>query len=121
CPRHARSPAGRDRGPAGARSHTGGCVPAAHWPFARRRRRGALMAMAAAGEMRASLAFVERNVNLVKRYWAWEVVWILYTIANSLAVVLIARSVNAAAGSQAALDDAAVDRLVLFLTIGAVV
>ena len=72
-------------------------------------------------EMRASFAFVERNVNLVKRYWGWEVVWILYTIANSLAVVLIARSVNAASGTSTALDDAAIDRLVLFLAIGALV
>jgi ABC-2 type transport system permease protein len=72
-------------------------------------------------EMRASFAFVERNINLVKRYWGWEVVWILYTIANSLAVVLIARSVNAASGTTTALDDAAIDRLVLFLAIGALV
>lgn len=72
-------------------------------------------------EMRASFAFVERNINLVKRYWGWEVVWVCYTIANSLAVVLIAKSVNAASGTQNALDDASIDRLVLFLTIGAVV
>ncbi len=43
-----------------------------------------------------------------------------YTIANSLAVVLIARSVNAAVG-VATLAAAEVDRLVLFLTIGTVV
>jgi ABC-2 type transport system permease protein len=72
-------------------------------------------------EMRASFAFVERNINLVKRYWGWEVVWVLYTIANSLAVVLIARSVNAASGTTTALDDASIDRLVLFLAIGALV
>ena len=40
-------------------------------------------------ELKASYAFVERNINLVKRYWGWELVWMLYTIANSLAVVLI--------------------------------
>jgi ABC-2 type transport system permease protein len=73
-----------------------------------------------AGELRASYAFVERNINLVKRYWGWEVVWILYSIANSLAVVLIAKSVNAAVGASS-LDDAAVDTLVLFLAIGTVV
>jgi ABC-2 type transport system permease protein len=27
-------------------------------------------------DMRASYAFVERNFNLVKRYWGWEVVWL---------------------------------------------
>ena len=29
----------------------------------------------ARGELRASYAFIERNVNLVKRYWGWELVW----------------------------------------------
>ncbi|MGI8925374.1 MAG: ABC transporter permease [Tepidiformaceae bacterium] len=71
-------------------------------------------------ELRASYAFVERNVNLVKRYWGWEVVWVMYTIANSLAVVLIAQNVNAAVGA-AALSDKQVGELVLFLAVGALV
>lgn len=71
-------------------------------------------------ELRLSYAFVERNINLSRRYWLWEVVWVLYTVANSLAVVLIARNVNAAVGS-AALGDAEVDELVLFLAVGALV
>jgi ABC-2 type transport system permease protein len=77
------------------------------------------MTMAVA-ELRASYAFVERNINLVKRYWGWEVVWMLYTIANSLAVVFIARGVNSAVGVQT-LDKTQVDDLVLFLAIGALV
>ena len=40
-------------------------------------------------QMRASFAFVERNWNLVRRYWAWELVWLAYSIANSLAVSYI--------------------------------
>jgi ABC-2 type transport system permease protein len=72
------------------------------------------------GELRASYAFVERNINLVKRYWGWEVVWIAYTIANSLAVVLIARGVNAAV-QEDALSEANIDKLVLFLAVGALV
>lgn len=71
-------------------------------------------------ELKASYAFVERNINLTKRYWGWEVVWVLYTIANSLAVVLIARNVNAAVGASA-LTDRQVDALVLFLAVGALV
>ncbi len=71
-------------------------------------------------ELRASYAFVERNINLVKRYWGWEVVWIAYTIANSLAVVFIARGVNTAVGGNA-LASNQVDELVLFLAIGAMV
>jgi ABC-2 type transport system permease protein len=74
----------------------------------------------ALGELRASYAFVERNINLVKRYWGWELVWVAYTIANSLAVVLIARGVNGAVGAES-LSQADVDRLVLFLAIGALV
>jgi len=78
------------------------------------------MTLAAYHELRASYAFVERNINLVKRYWGWEVVWICYTIANSLSVVLIARGVNDATQTQS-LDPATVDSLVLFLAIGALV
>jgi len=79
-----------------------------------------MLAPAARRELRASYAFVERNINLTRRYWGWEVVWVLYTVANSLAVVLIAQSVNAAVG-QDALDDVQIDALVLFLAIGALV
>lgn len=74
-------------------------------------------------ELKASYAFVERNINLVKRYWGWELVWMLYTIANSLAVVLIARGANDAAGAEAGAGytDAQVNQLILFLAIGALV
>ena len=78
------------------------------------------MTLAAYYELRASYAFVQRNINLVKRYWGWEVVWICYTIANSLSVVLIARGVNDATQTQS-LDQATIDSLVLFLAIGALV
>jgi len=71
-------------------------------------------------ELKASYAFVERNINLVKRYWGWELVWMLYTIANSLAVVLIARGANTAVGGEP-LSPAQVDTLILFLAIGALV
>jgi ABC-2 type transport system permease protein len=29
-------------------------------------------------EMRVAYAFIERNINLMKRYWGWEVVWLIY-------------------------------------------
>ncbi|MDK2883744.1 MAG: type transport system permease protein [Pseudothermotoga sp.] len=28
-------------------------------------------------ELRAALAFIERNFNLIKRYWKWEIVFLL--------------------------------------------
>lgn len=40
-------------------------------------------------EMRASLAFVVRNFNLTKRYWGWEVAWLVYSLAAALAVAFI--------------------------------
>lgn len=78
------------------------------------------MTLALNRELRSSYAFVERNINLTRRYWGWEVVWVLYTVANSLAVVLIARGVNTSVGATA-LTEAQVDQLVLFLAIGALV
>jgi ABC-2 type transport system permease protein len=44
----------------------------------------------------------------------------LYTIANSIAVVLIAQGTNSAVGSNA-LSDAEIDQFVLFLAVGALV
>jgi ABC-2 type transport system permease protein len=44
---------------------------------------------AAVHQIRASYAFVERNFHLIKRYWSWEVVWLVYSIADSMAVSFI--------------------------------
>ena len=40
-------------------------------------------------QFRASYAFIERNANLVKRYWTWELVWLVYSIADCMAVSFI--------------------------------
>ena len=45
-------------------------------------------------ELRASLAFVERNFNLTKRYWGWEVAWLIYSLAAALAVAYIGVAYN---------------------------
>jgi ABC-2 type transport system permease protein len=42
-------------------------------------------------ELRASYAFVERNFNLSKRYWGWEIAWLIYSVAGALAVSLIGK------------------------------
>jgi ABC-2 type transport system permease protein len=57
---------------------------------------------------------VERNWYLVKRYAYWELAWFLWTVANALTIVFIAKGVEAAGGK---LD---VDRLTTILLIGAV-
>jgi ABC-2 type transport system permease protein len=45
-------------------------------------------------ELKASFAFVERNFNLTKRYWGWEVAWLVYSLAAALSVAFIGVAVN---------------------------
>src|SRR5947199_7275566 len=62
-------------------------------------------------------AFVERQTNLWKRHWAWEVVWLVYGVVNTLAITFIAKQLAAEGivkGQQA-------DQLILFLLIGTLV
>jgi len=68
--------------------------------------------------LQATYAFMERNVNLVKRYWAWEVVWMTYSIANSLSVSFIGLGMEALSGAQANVNGR---YLVLYLVIGTLV
>jgi ABC-2 type transport system permease protein len=72
---------------------------------------------ALAYEFRATYAFMERNLNLIKRYWSWELVWMTYSIANSLSVAYIGLGMERIAGSSN------VDSryLVLYLVIGTLV
>src|SRR3989440_13083843 len=45
-------------------------------------------------EMRASYAFIERNFNLSKRYFGWEVVFLVYSVVQALAVLYIGASMG---------------------------
>jgi ABC-2 type transport system permease protein len=58
-------------------------------------------------EIRASYAFIERNFFLTRRYWGWEVAFLVYSVAGALSVSLIGAS----------LGDT---RLLLSLVIGAI-
>ena len=49
-------------------------------------------------EMRSAYAFVERNINLIKRYWGWEIVWWFYSLVNSLAVTYIGAGMEKISG-----------------------
>jgi len=62
-------------------------------------------------------AFVERQTNLWKRYWAWEIVWLVYGVVNTLAITFIAKQV----GRESAAGSTDVSRLILFLLIGTLV
>ena len=68
---------------------------------------------------RASYAFIERNFNLVKRYWGWEVVWLVYSIANALSITFIGQASAAITGKT--FTDAEIDRTILYLLIGTLV
>ncbi|WP_029215269.1 ABC transporter permease [Kallotenue papyrolyticum] len=70
-------------------------------------------------ETKASYAFVERNINLVKRYWGWEVVFLLYTIVNALSITFIAKASPEITGLS--LSQADVSNFILYLLIGALV
>ena len=58
---------------------------------------------------------VERNFYLVKRYFWWDVAFFVWTVANTLTIVFIARGVEATGGS---LD---VNHMAAYLLIGGVV
>jgi ABC-2 type transport system permease protein len=69
--------------------------------------------------MRAELiglgGVVERNIYLVKRYFLWDVAFFLWTVANTLTIVFIAKGIEATGGS---ID---VNRTTTSLLIGAVI
>jgi ABC-2 type transport system permease protein len=70
-------------------------------------------------ELRAAYAFVERNANLIKRYWAWELVWLAYSIVSSLAVTLIGKASSEITG--VAMSAAQINTFILFLMVGTLV
>src|SRR6185312_14064004 len=61
-------------------------------------------------EVRASYAFVERNFFLVRRYWGWEIAFLIFNITSSLSVMYIGK----AQGTDT-------QNLILYLGIGTVV
>jgi ABC-2 type transport system permease protein len=62
-------------------------------------------------------AFFERQINLWKRYWCWELVWLVYGVVNTLAITFIAEQV----GQDSIVGRDEVNRLVMFLLIGTLV
>jgi ABC-2 type transport system permease protein len=62
-------------------------------------------------------AFFERQTNLWKRYWAWEIVWLVYGVVNTLAITFIANE----AGRSGTVSHSQLARLTMFLLIGTLV
>jgi ABC-2 type transport system permease protein len=67
------------------------------------------------GRINLTWAFVERQTNLWKRYWAWELVWLVYGVVNTLAITFIAEEAEQAGIASDA------GSLVLFLLLGTLV
>jgi len=70
-------------------------------------------------EIKASYAFVERNFNLVKRYWGWEIVWMVYSIVNALSITFIGKASGEITGRS--LTQLEIDTAILYLLVGTLV
>src|SRR5579859_7026437 len=68
-------------------------------------------------QRRAAYAFFERNWNLTKRYWGWEIVWLVYNIINALSVTLISKNTQVLGN----VSQAQVNSITLYLLIGTAV
>jgi ABC-2 type transport system permease protein len=66
-------------------------------------------------EIVATLGFIQRNYYLTKRYFMWELVWLVYTTANAMSIGFIGVGVEQS-GSTADLS-----RITTFLLIGAMI
>ncbi|MDQ6772626.1 MAG: ABC transporter permease, partial [Candidatus Dormibacteraeota bacterium] len=64
-------------------------------------------------EAHAFWGFAERQFNLYRRYWAWEVVWVVYSLVSVLSIGYLAQSLSA---GSSGLD---VRQTRLYLLIGA--
>jgi len=71
----------------------------------------------APGPVTLAWAFVERQTNLWKRYWAWELVWLVYGVVNTLAITFIAKQ----AEQSGFVDAKQANDLILFLLLGTLV
>jgi ABC-2 type transport system permease protein len=66
---------------------------------------------------RLGWAFVERQKNLWKRHWAWEVVWLVYGVVNTLAITFIAKQLT----EEGVVSGQEANDLILFLLVGTLV
>jgi len=60
-----------------------------------------------AHELKASYAFIERNFFLTRRYWGWEIAFLVYSVAGALSISLIGADQDS-------------PRLLLLLMVGAI-
>ncbi|MBA2693360.1 MAG: ABC transporter permease [Rubrobacter sp.] len=68
-------------------------------------------------EMVAVWGYVQRNYYLTKRYWMWELVWLVYTMMNTVTITFIGAGVGALDGGGG-IDTT---RLMTYLLVGALI
>ena len=73
------------------------------------------MSLALRHELVGLSGVIERNIYLVKRYIWWDIAFFLWTVANTLTIVFIAKGIPAVGGK---ID---VDRVTTILLVGAVI
>jgi ABC-2 type transport system permease protein len=67
-------------------------------------------------EMIAVWGYVQRNYYLTKRYFMWEIVWLVYITANAMAITFIGAGVEAVSGTKVDTE-----YLMTFLLVGALI
>lgn len=68
-------------------------------------------------EFSAALGFLERSKNAVKRFWAWEVVWFVYSLVSVMSIGYLATGLDALGGGG---HSAQIKRTQLYLLAGSV-
>jgi ABC-2 type transport system permease protein len=67
-------------------------------------------------ELVAVWGYVQRNYFLTKRYFMWEIVWIVYITANAMAITFIGAGVESVSGTKVDTE-----YLMTFLMVGALI
>jgi ABC-2 type transport system permease protein len=67
-------------------------------------------------ELVAVWGYVQRNYFLTKRYFMWEIVWLVYITANAMAITFIGAGVEGVGGARVDTE-----RLMTFLLVGALI
>jgi ABC-2 type transport system permease protein len=68
-------------------------------------------------EAQAFVGMVERQKNLIRRYWMWEVVWLVYSLVSVLSIGYLAAGLTTLGGGGAGGVD--LHRAQLYLLVGA--
>jgi ABC-2 type transport system permease protein len=58
------------------------------------------MSIALRRDVNTAYAFFERNWNLTRRYFGWEVVWFVYSLVSALTILFIAAATERITGQQ---------------------